>query len=81
MGIPLLSVDGEIGMGTEAEDKGVAVRVLERAFRHRWRSIYDLAYLAWAERLNTKLITADPGLTREKAFQEWIHPLWEPLPL
>jgi len=81
LGIPLLNVVEGVEAEAEAKGEGVAIRVLERAFRHRWRSIYDLAYLAWAERLNTKLITADPALVREKAFRKWVHPLWEPLSL
>ncbi len=57
----------------------VATDALELAFQHRWRSVYDMAYVAWAKRLNTKLITAEPPLA--EAFPKWTHLIWEPLAL
>ncbi len=60
----------------EMADSGA--EFLRLAAEHKWRSIYDLAYVVLAQRLNTQLITADAKLAR--AF-EVAHPLWEPLPL
>ncbi len=66
------------GLGIPLEEAGpVGSDVLKLAFQHRWRSVYDLAYVALAQKLGTKLITADAKLAESFKLA---HPLWEPLP-
>ena len=62
-------------LGIRLADVGpTATDALSLASSTRWRSVYDLVYVALARRLGTKLITADADLAR--AFDE-AHPIWD----
>jgi len=67
-----------VDLGVQLEEMADSgAEILRLAAEHKWQSIYDLSYVVLAQRLNTKLITADVKLAC--AF-EVAHPLWEPLP-
>ncbi len=65
------------GLGISLQDvEEIGAKALELACQHRWRSLYDLAYVALARQLKTKLITAERGLV--ETFPSDVHPIWEP---
>ncbi len=54
----------------------LAPRILELAFTYQRPSTYDATYIALAEHLKTKLITADERLVKSMPTK-WVLPLWE----
>ncbi|MCX8102962.1 MAG: type II toxin-antitoxin system VapC family toxin [Candidatus Bipolaricaulota bacterium] len=58
------------------ETNHLASRILELAFAYRRPSTYDTTYIALAEHLKTKLITADERLINAMP-DRWVLPLWE----
>ena len=58
------------------ETSHLAGRILELAFTYHRPSTYDTTYIALAEHLKTKLITADERLIKSVP-EKWVLPLWE----
>ncbi|MDW8111493.1 MAG: type II toxin-antitoxin system VapC family toxin [Candidatus Bipolaricaulota bacterium] len=58
------------------ETSHLANRIFELALTYHRPSTYDATYIALAEHLRTKLITADERLMKSVP-EKWVLPLWE----